>query len=493
MLLFVLDESSRIPKFRQIMEHIRARVDNGDLRPGDRLPSTRRLAESLGVHRSTVAIAYQELWALGYLSLSPGRVPRVRSRALITTARAGSHAGSIDWEKAVSPAARTLLRTHRERTAPAPRDVIDFSRLDMDERLFPADAFRSCLSRVLRQKPGELLGYGDSAGYRPLREWIAHRLATHGIAATADEIVLTSGCQQALDLVLRMLARPGRAVAVESPTYDMAPPLLRFHGLRPVGVPVADDGMDLDRLGEVLQRESPVLVYTMPSFQNPTGISTGQAHRERLLSLCLDRRVPIFEDSFDEEMKYFGRAVLPLKSMDHRHTVIYSGTFSKVLFPGVRIGWVVAERRCVEYLVAIRRYSELSSNLVLQAAMEEFCRNGYYEAHVSRMHRVFRRRMRTALQALRRWMSPEWVTWPEPSGGYLIWLRLRLPPGRPVELGRALAEHGVRAAPGEDFFPAEPSGPCLRLSISGLDEQAITVGIQRLAAALESVRRRPAG
>jgi len=369
MLLFVLDESSRIPKFGQIMDQVRARIENGDLRPGDRLPSTRRLAESLGVHRSTVAIAYQELWALGYLSLSPGRVPRVRSRARITTA--GSHGGSIDWEKAASPAADALRRTHPDRTVPAPQDVIDFSRLDVDQRLFPADAFRSCLSRVLRQKPGELLSYGDSAGYRPLREWIAHLLAAHGIAATADEIVLTSGCQQALDLVLRMLARPGRAVAIESPTYDMAPPLMRFHGLRPVGVPVADDGMDLDRLGEVLQRESPVLVYTMPSFQNPTGISTGQAYRERLLGLCMDRRVPVFEDSFDEEMKYFGRAVLPLKAMDHRHTVIYSGTFSKVLFPGVRIGWVVAERRCVEHLVAIRRYSELSPNLVLQAAMEE--------------------------------------------------------------------------------------------------------------------------
>jgi len=107
------------------------------------------------------------------------------------------------------------------------------------------------------------------------------------------------------------------------------------------------------------------------------------------------------------------------------------------------------------------------------------------------MHRVFRRRMRTALQALRHWMPPEWVTWPEPSGGYLIWLRLRLPPGLPVDLGHVLAEHNVRAAPGEDFFPGEPSGPCLRLSISGLDEQAITVGIERLAAALESVRRWP--
>lgn len=500
MLLLTLDDSRAVPKFRQIMDQIQRKVETGELVPGERLPSTRRLADALGVHRSTVATAYQELWALGLLDLGPGSVPRIRERMRTGAASGPAEAGAIDWAALASPPANELRQVHLQRVATAigtlPRPtspnaaaapLIDFSRLDMDERLFPIDSFRSCLNRVLRRHGERLLGYGDSAGHGPLRQWIARRLSDHGIAATPEQIVVTSGSQQALDLVLRMVARPGQAVAMESPTYDLVPPLLRFHDLRVLEIPIADDGMDLVRLAEVLERESPALVYTMPSFQNPTGVSTSQAHRERLLALCQDHRVPIFEDSFDEEMKYFGRAVLPIKSMDRRHTVIYSGTFSKVLFPGVRIGWAVAERECIERLIAIRRFSELSANLVMQAAMEEFCRQGYYDAHVSRMHRVFRRRMRATLQALRRLVPPEWATWTEPSGGYLIWLKLRPPGVSTAELGARLAAHGVRAALGQDFFASAPAAPYLRLSISRLDEAEVAVGIERLAAALASL------
>jgi len=281
-----------------------------------------------------------------------------------------------------------------------------------------------------------------------------------------------------------MIAVPGKAVVVESPTYDLVPPLLRFYGLRPVEIPIRDDGMDLSLLTDAIERERPILVYTMPSFQNPTGVSTSQAHRERLLSLCERHRIPILEDSFDEEMKYFGRVVLPIKSIDKHHTVIYSGTFSKVLFPGVRIGWIAAERECVERLTAIRRFSELSANLVLQAAIHEFCQKGYYDGHISRIHRVFRKRMRTAIQALHRYIPPEWADWTEPSGGYLIWLKLRSVSSQLPDLEGLFAAHGVKVALGHDFFPSDTAATCLRLSISRLNEAEIVAGVERLAMAL---------
>lgn len=244
--------------------------------------------------------------------------------------------------------------------------------------------------------------------------------------------------------------------------------------------------MDLSVLAEALQKEHPVLVYTMPSFQNPTGVNTSQAHRERLLSLCEMHRIPILEDAFDEEMKYFGKAVLPIKSMDQHHAVIYCGTLSKVLFPGVRIGWIAAERECVERLTAIRRFSELSSNMILQAAIHEFCQNGCYDRHISRMHRVYRTRMRTALETLRRLIAPEWAEWTEPSGGYLIWLKLRPVPSRSVDWQNLLAAHGVKVALGSSFFFSDTSTH-LRLSISRLNEEEIVEGIWRLSMALRHI------
>jgi len=155
-----------------------------------------------------------------------------------------------------------------------------------------------------------------------------------------------------------------------------------------------------------LRKEKPALVYTMPTFHNPTGVSTDQAHRERLLSICEGHRIPVLEDAFEEEMKYFGKTTLPIKSMDKHQIVIYCGTFSKVLFPGVRIGWIAAERECIERLVAIRCFSDLAPNMILQAAMDEFCRNGYYDRHINRMHRTYRRRMQAAVRALREHISP---------------------------------------------------------------------------------------
>lgn len=491
MLLITLDDRSPQPKSRQIFARIRSLIDDGTLSVGDRLPSTRQLAGFLAIHRSTVALAYQELWALGYLEVKPGARPRVRARAPLAGEAKPDDDGLIAWSEVAAPVGNGALSSFR-RLRPLGSEaeqsgVIDFSSLDLDPRLLPSDALRSCMGRVLRESGDALLSYGDPAGYRPLRQYIARRLQSHGITAGEDEILITNGSQQALDLIFRMAAAPGRSVAVESPTYDCVLPLLRLNGLRPVAVPLRSDGMDLEALARVLDSERPVLVYTMPSFQNPAGVSTTQDHRERLLALCEAHRTPIVEDAFDEEMKYFGRVVLPIKSMDRHQSVIYCGTFSKVLFPGIRIGWVTAARECIARLVAIRRFSDLTQNTPLQAALCKFCEDGHYDRHISRMHRVFRRRMQVLVCELRRRVRPEWASWIEPNGGYLVWLTLTQVRGRVADWPQVMLRHGVRVADGRDFFASEPGRVHLRLSIAGVDETEIAIGVRRLAAALSEI------
>jgi DNA-binding transcriptional MocR family regulator len=251
--------------------------------------------------------------------------------------------------------------------------------------------------------------------------------------------------------------------------------------------------MDLSHLIEMIKKERPILIYTMPNFQNPSGVSTSQAHREQLLSLCEKHRIPILEDGFEEEMKYFGRVVLPIKSMDRHQIVVYCGTFSKVLFPGIRIGWIAAERECIEHLTALRRFSELSPSMILQAALDEFCRSGCYDRHISKMHRVYRKRMQTATRELRRRIRPEWAEWTEPSGGFLIWLKLKPPSSRQRDWNSLLTADGVKVAPGDSFFINKPPNAHFRLSISTLNEKEIVEGIRRLSRALAHahLRRKP--
>lgn len=488
MLLLKLNNKSPRPKHDQILEQIRAKIESGLLRPGERLPSTRSLADRLTIHRSTVAVAYQELWALGFIDICPGSRPRVRERMQLATPANRAERALINWSRVSSRGANSTWEAHcrldSDAVPNAGTDSINFRILDMDARLFPVEQFRSCVNRVLKRHGTALLGYGDGAGFLPLRQCVAERLRNHAICVAPEEILISNGSQHGINLVLRMLGTSGRTIAVESPTYHYLLPLIRSLDLNAVEVPLREDGMDLDVLAAALHRKPPVLVYTMPSFQNPTGISTNQEHRERLLSLCAAHRVPILEDGFEEEMTYSGPVVLPVKSMDTHGLVIYCGTFSKVLFPGVRIGWVVADKACIERLTAIRRFSDIFPNLILQAAMSEFCANGNYDRHIAKMHRVFRKRMQIAIEALREHISPEWARWTEPVGGFLIWLKLRS--GVSPDWAERFAAHGVHVWSGRYFFAGATNETCVRLSISTLSEEEIVRGIKRLARALAS-------
>jgi DNA-binding transcriptional MocR family regulator len=488
MILINLDDQSRMPMYQQILDQIRQKIEAGTLKTGDKLPSTRRLAEKLDIHRSTVATAYQELWSLGFIELNPGARPRVRSRMKIATPADHDKSGSIDWQVTASSASSEILNTYQEfQTQPdkeSNEPMINFSSLDMDSRLFSIEHFRSSMNRAIKDYGIQLLGYGEHKGYLPLRQYITRRLQMHGVSVTPEEVLLTSGSQQAIDLVLRMIAAPRKSVAVESPSYNYMLPLLRFSGLKPSEIPIRQDGMDLEILAERIANDPPSLVYTMPNFHNPTGITTSQSHREKLLSMCQKSGIPILEDGFEEEMKYFGKEVLPIKSMDTHHVVIYCGTFSKVLFPGVRIGWIAAGHECIQRLTAIRRFSELSPSMVLQAAMYQFCHYGYYDRHISKMHRIFRKRMLTAIGALNKYISNDWAEWQEPNGGFLIWLKLKPLSNislTPQEWKNFFISHGLQVGYGNYYFSSQVPDTYLRLSISTLDENEIEEGILRLS------------
>ena len=496
MLPIHINRDGNTPIFRQIMEQIISLTDNGRLKYGSRLPSTRQMAEELSVNRSTVYRAYQELWAFGYIESQPGSYSTIRKRTEVVSSDRQPEQRRIDWSQKADPAGEIMSYVSRVQEGRAEKkenaSAIDFSPLTPDRRLFPIDEFRKCLNSVLLRKGKLLLEYGMPSGYLPLREYIAERMQQHNVNVSADEILITNGSQNAIELLLKLLVKPNDSVIIESPTYSAAIPLLRYYNASLTGIQMRSDGMDLKILEETVKSNPPAMIYTMPNFHNPTGITTSQVHREILLSICEQNRIPLVEDGFEEEMKYFGKAVLPIKSMDRYQIVIYLGTFSKILFPGLRIGWIAADRECLKRLSAFKYIGDLGGNHVDQAALNLFCRMGYYDLHVKRMHRIYRKRMQTALNSIKKYFSKDRTTWTRPIGGYTIWVMLPDSPLKPDELKDYFLKYGVRIWPGNVHFHESTENCYFRLSISKLSESEIEDGIRQIGKGIDDLHKNKA-
>jgi DNA-binding transcriptional MocR family regulator len=488
MLLIHLDRKRKLPLFMQVFEQLKQMIDNNALKPGQKLPSTRGLAQKLGVNRTTVFKAYEELWARGYTESSSGSYTTVRKRVRPAAQKRTAEKQIVDWQKLCTPQSLTLtesIETHKARKAR--EDQIDFVSLSPDPRLMPVREFKSCLNRVLKEKHGNLLTYGDARGYKPLREHTADQMRRHGISVVPDEIVITNGTQSAIELILKLLVTAGTKIIVEAPTYSLAIPLFRYYKAEIIGIPMTETGMDLDALQHTLHKTQPALLYTMPNFHNPTGITTDQTHRERLLTMCETHGIPIAEDGFAEEMKYFAKAVLPIKSMDTRGIVLYLGSFSKILFPGLRIGWIAASETCILQLIAMVHAQHIAGNSLSQAALYRFCESGAYDLHLKRMHRIYRKRMQTALKAMREYFRHECVPYTKPAGGYTVWVHVKKKNISSQRLVEHIDTHGVAVSPGSIFFPEPPDTPCFRISIAHQDVERIEQGIKKIGRALRDL------
>ncbi len=491
-MILKINPDSTKPVFRQIIDQVIAKIDRNTLKAGDSVPSSRSLAVQLGVNRTTVYRAYAELQALGYLSSRPGSYNTVQKRkkeALPDTQKKSR----IPWDSISSSASDLLYREYKQSTTESagpdagPGNAINMARLQVDPRLYPLDDFRRCVNRVLTVSGHDALNYGDHQGFPPLREIIARRLRMHGIAVAPEEILITNGAQQAIDLICRVMDPSRRGIAVEAPTYSGVIPLFRFNGFELINIPMKPYGMDLHALENHLRKGTVRFVYTMPNFHNPMGVTTAHPHREKLLQLCDHFQVPIVEDGFEEEMKYYGKVPLPIKSIDANKTVIYIGTFSKALFAGLRIGWIAADRAFIGRLLSVKRYTDLSGSHLTQRVMHEFCAKGYYEKQLKRLHRAFRKRMDLALKIMEE-KFPGHVSWTKPLGGYTIWVRMP----RKIsldEFDRFMSEHGVFVTPGKYFFPDQQMSEHYRICIASLNEHEIGLGLERLSRAMNQLGR----
>jgi GntR family transcriptional regulator/MocR family aminotransferase len=325
--------------------------------------------------------------------------------------------------------------------------------------------------------------YGEIAGYRPLRATLAQVLASQGIQTGPGNILITAGSQQALSLVASLILPPGSGVVVERPTYAGALDVFRSRGLHIYTVGLDEDGMDVDELEDILARHKPGLIYTIPNFHNPTGACLSGQRRRQLISLAGRHDVPILEDDYVGDIRYEGRAQPTLKSLDSDGRVIYMSTFSKMLIPGLRVGFVVADGPVYAHLLRSKRCHDLATCNLIQRALKDYVSVGRYGAHLQRSCTLYRRRRDAMHEALERHLPPG-CSWVRPKGGLFVWLRL--PDGvKSSELLPRACERGVVFAPGGNFHldPSQGEG-FMRLNFASNTEEVIREGIRRLGAAM---------
>ncbi|MFY9341679.1 MAG: PLP-dependent aminotransferase family protein, partial [Planctomycetota bacterium] len=359
--------------------------------------------------------------------------------------------------------------------------VANFAELAPDGERFPVDAWRAAMDAVLQQRGAALLGYGHATNGLPeLRALLAERAHEIDPGLSANDVLITAGAQQALDLVLRTFCAPGDTVVVTSPSYHQMHGLLRAHGLQVVAVPFTAAGIDLEVLARALSRRQVRLVYLMPTFHNPTGRSLDRAQRQALIDVVARTAVPVVEDEYQSSLRFRGDAAPTLRSLDPRGLTVTVSTVSKELFPALRIGWIAGSADLLAPMAAVKRFMDLETSPLLQAALVEFVRAGHLDRYLDALRTELRVR-HDALQRACREHLPAGCTVSAPDGGFVAWLELPQA-GHGDRLAEIAVERGVRVVPGRVFDLHGSPSRGVRLSLTRADRHQIEAGVAVLGA-----------
>lgn len=477
-----LDASAQSPLYRQLYRQLRRQILEGDLAPGVRLPSTRSLANRLGIARITVTQAYDQLQAEGYTTARrgagtfvTGSLPLDEGRNRVTTDdRAGSPALS-QWGRRVRH-----MEERRIRSGEAGRFDVDFGFGRSFPHIFPYDVWRRLLARYLSTDDVMLSRYGSVAGFHPLREAISDYLARlRGVHCRPEEVIVVNGAQQALDILARLLLNEGHEVLVETPGYTDAYDLFRVHGAHLRALPVDEHGLPVEAIPEDWQAR---LAFVTPANQFPRGGAMPAERRLALLQWAEETGALVVEDDYDGALRYEGQPLAALQGLDNAGRVIYLGTFSKVLFPALRLGYVVLPPDLLQPFLQAKRIVDRGAPTLTQAAVADFITEGHFERHLRRLRKEYGRRRSVLVQALQRHLGDRVSFAREPAGLHVM---LYLDPAYDEDsVVECAAEAGLGVYRGAPYHLQEPAPPSILLGFSGLTEEAIEEGVRRLSEAL---------
>lgn len=489
MLHVSLDPDSGVPLYRQLYDALRQAILEGRLRGGQRLPATRVLAGALDVSRNTVLLAFDLLLTEGYIQSRVGAgtfvTEHLPERSLYAPA-----ADVVASSGSGSPAARLsqrgqALTSVRVSSRPRGGTQRPFQPGAPALDAFPFDVWSRLTARTLRTMPAAAYGYGDPAGYRPLREAIAVYLRTaRAVRCEAEQVIVVGGAQQGIDLVARVLLDEGDAAWIEDPGYRGARAALLGAGVRLVPVPVDAEGLCVEA-GEAAEPAARA-AYVTPSYGFPLGVTMSLSRRLQLLEWAGRTGAWIVEDDYDSEYRYAGPPLASLQGLDRSGCVLYLGTFSKVLFPALRIGYLVVPPGLVDAFVTAKAVADRQASVLEQAVLTAFIEEGHFSRHLRRMRVLYQARQQRFVDAVRAELVGLLSVDPADAGMHLVgWL----PEGTDDEaVSRRAAEHGLMVPPLSFYTLRHRVPPGLVLGYPAFDDAAIDAGVHRLAKVLGALR-----
>lgn len=506
-MFFQLNKNSGIPLYIQIESKISDLIRSGMIKPLERLPATRELADQLGVHRNTVVQAYQELEIKGitYSHIGSGTYvskfqPKENLNSILPDIADEYPKTNVSFDGLYADHWMNIDDIdladieNTIRSCEFPKGIIGFSSVVPDKSLFPLREFQNCTYRALQKYGVDLLEMGNTQGFEPFLNYLPNFLVKRGMRIKSDDLVIVNGIQQGLDLISRIFLNPGDTVVTEELTYRGALRIFNSKGVNVIGIPIDKDGMRVDVLETILNRHKIKMIYAIPTFQNPTGAVMSFERRKHLLSLASRHQIPIVEDQFANELRLEGEDILPLHSLDTNGNVIVVGSFSKILFHGIRLGWVVApNKEFLSKLILAKKITDWQNNYLIQGSILEFCLDGYFDKYLKKKLKVLKER-RDAMSRAAQDFFPDEITYSHPQGGLFSWVDMP----RHINAYELLMESkrkGVLFTP-KRFFAVHPdSDNGMRLGYISHEPDVITEGMKILGDLLKQalLNSQPAG
>ncbi|RMG73708.1 MAG: PLP-dependent aminotransferase family protein [Chloroflexi bacterium] len=473
-LMITLDREGEEPIYKQLIRNIKAQIESGVLPAGTRLPASRDLAKQLNISRISVVNAYAELRAEGFVSAHAGRgtfVSRESNQpenpAPITT---------VTENSSPDTSIRDLMRLSRK------PGVISFSSGSPPTDFFPINSLREAMNYVLDRDGSDALKYEVPEGYGPLRAEVRDYVSALGIQCSSSNVLITGGTQQALDLVVQALVAEGETIVSENPTYIGMIDIARTRRINLHGLCTDHEGIRLDHLENYLIDNNPKLIYVMPTFQNPTGHVMPLHRRRQLINLANTYNVPILEDAVYHEIRFEGEHIPPLKALDDTGIVIHASGFTKMLLPGIRVGYIITDGQHYNRLVRVKQAADISTSGLHQRIIHYMLARGVLSGQLERNNRELMRRRDAAIAAAKQHFPPG-THLSIPDGGLVIWAELPHVGPTAAELYISAIQQGVAYAIGSVFYTNGGGAYRMRLNFGAHPPEVIDEGFRRLGRA----------
>lgn len=469
-----LDKNSNIPLYIQLSDKISQMITEGTLLADLKLPSIRQMTSLLNVNSVTVVSSYKQLEMNGYVYSKPGSGTYVATVLPIKSENFSDN--NVILDELYQKDDLYLINNGQIKIN---ENTINFASATPTSNLFPVENFKLVLNEVLDRDLGNAFDYQDSQGYYPLRSSICSLLKDSKIICSEDNIQIISGAQQGIDIIAKALLRQGDYVITESPTYTGAIAVFKSRGAEIADVDLDKDGLNLSLLEYNLKKYKPKLIYTIPSFQNPTGISYSHKKREELIKLAERYNTYVIEDDYVSELDFENNRFTPIKALDKFNRVIFLKSFSKLFMPGLRFGFMIVPPNLKGYVLEAKHATDISTSGLIQRSFDLYIRKGLWKEHFKTMFDIYKERYFKTVGFLDQYLPPN-VKYQKPGGGLNIWLDL--PYSYMVNsLLKVASANNIVFAPGRVFFSSTPTKlNNIRLSFAAVHTEEIESGVEKL-------------